>query len=132
MDYSISWQYIVNAMKEKGFPPDSFEKREFAFFRNKVEEVWTEYFDKLYEAEKLRLSNITDTIRWKGNKMNNKEWLSTLSANDWYEVVHDWLFHKYSMRYDNSYAAILDWLNEDHKPIEDWDPISRDYKIRWE
>lgn len=47
--------------------------------------------------------------------MTNKEWLATLSAEDWYSTVH-WLFHVYGKRYTDTYSAILSWLNETHNP----------------
>lgn len=45
--------------------------------------------------------------------MTNKEWLATLPAQEWYLAVH-WLFHEYGKRYDNTYLAIIEWLDEKH------------------
>lgn len=45
--------------------------------------------------------------------MTNKEWLATLTAEEWYNKV-DWLFHDYGKRYDNTWLAILAWLEEEH------------------
>lgn len=45
--------------------------------------------------------------------MTNKEWLSTLSAEDWYSTVY-WLFYVYGKRYTDTYSAVLSWLNETH------------------
>lgn len=45
--------------------------------------------------------------------MTNKEWLATLSPDEWYMKVH-WLFHEYGKCYDNSYLAIIEWLEEEH------------------
>lgn len=44
MDYSISWEYIVNKMKEKGIDPDSTELHEMGFFRRKLDEIWTDFY----------------------------------------------------------------------------------------
>ena len=46
--------------------------------------------------------------------MTNKEWLSSLTAEEWYMEVH-WLFHEYGKRYDNTYLAIIEWLKEEHE-----------------
>ena len=45
--------------------------------------------------------------------MTNKEWLVTLSPQEWYMAVH-WLFHNYGKRYDNTYLAVIAWLEEKH------------------
>jgi len=45
--------------------------------------------------------------------MTNKEYLSTLSNEDWHMLV-DWLFHKYALRYTNSRIAIIEWLDKEH------------------
>lgn len=43
-------------------------------------------------------------------KLTNKEWLATLTPDQWW-LEMDWLFHKYSKRYDNSYITIVEWLS---------------------
>jgi len=49
-DYSITWQYIVEKMKEKyGIQPDSTEKLSFGEIEAYLEYIWNEYFDKLKE-----------------------------------------------------------------------------------
>ena len=45
--------------------------------------------------------------------MTNKEWLATLSPNEWYKKVH-WLFHEYGKRYTDTYLAVIEWLEEEH------------------
>lgn len=51
-DYSITWQYIVEKMKEKyGIQPDSTEKFSFGEIKAYLECIWDEYFDKLYYNE---------------------------------------------------------------------------------
>lgn len=51
MDYSISWEYIVNKMKEKGIEPDSAEKHPFHYFEQILQEIWNEFFNKKYAIE---------------------------------------------------------------------------------
>lgn len=46
-------------------------------------------------------------------KMTNKEWLATLSAEEWYQTIH-WLYHVYGKRWTDTRLAILDWLEEEH------------------
>lgn len=48
--------------------------------------------------------------------MTNKEWLATVSAQEWYLAVH-WLFHEYGKRFDDTYLAVIAWLEKEHKPI---------------
>ena len=50
--------------------------------------------------------------------MTNKEYLSTLSNEDWYMLV-DWLFHKYALQSTHSYIAILEWLDKEHRKEEE-------------
>lgn len=45
--------------------------------------------------------------------MTNKEWLATVSAQEWYLAVH-WLFHEYGKRFDDTYLAVIAWLEEKH------------------
>ena len=49
--------------------------------------------------------------------MNNKEYLSTVSAEEWYDVVQ-WLFHKYGKRYTESRGAIMEWLEMEHEAAD--------------
>ena len=53
--------------------------------------------------------------------ITNKEWLATLPNEIWWEVVYEWLFHKYGMRWSDTKAAVIDWLEQEHKPITEWD-----------
>lgn len=47
-DYSITWQYIVETMKEKyGIQPDSTEKFSMREIEAYIETIWEEYVDKL-------------------------------------------------------------------------------------
>ena len=59
--------------------------------------------------------------------MTNKEWLSTLSAEEWWDVIN-WLYHTYGMMWTDSRLAIMAWLEEEHKPITD----VYSGKVRWE
>ena len=47
--------------------------------------------------------------------MNNQQWLATLPANEWFMKVH-WLWFIYGRRYTDSRMAVLDWLQEEHRP----------------
>ena len=49
--------------------------------------------------------------------MTNKEWLTTLSKETWWEVVHEWLFHEYGMQWTDTRLAVMEWLEEEHKPV---------------
>ena len=53
--------------------------------------------------------------------MTNKEWLATLPKETWWEVVHEWLFYSYKK------VGVLQWLEEKHFPIRNWDG-----SIKWE
>lgn len=64
--------------------------------------------------------------------MTNKEWLATLSPETWWDVVYEWLFHNYGKRWTDTRHAIIDWLEKEHTPIEDWDFIEGKMKIKWE
>lgn len=55
--------------------------------------------------------------------MTNKEYLSTLSNEDWHMLV-DWLFHKYALRFTNSRIAIIEWLDKEHNEIRWTDKLS--------
>lgn len=47
--------------------------------------------------------------------MTNKEWLATLSAEEWWNTVYEWLFHVFSKQWTDSRMAIMDWLEKEHK-----------------
>lgn len=64
--------------------------------------------------------------------MTNKEWLATLSTETWFDVVHEWLFHKYGMQWTDTRIAVMEWLEAEHKPIEEWDFKENKFVIRWE
>ena len=56
MDYSISWQYIVNRMEQKyGIKPDSTEKCSYGDIKRYMDEIWDEYFEMLYEHENTKI-----------------------------------------------------------------------------
>jgi len=56
MDYSISWQYIVNRMEQKyGIKPDSTEKYSYGDIRHYMDGIWDEYFEMLYEHENTKI-----------------------------------------------------------------------------
>lgn len=61
MDYSISWGYIVKRMQEKfGVAPDDFVRVPYAEIREMIEQIWTEYFLKIYKDDPENL-----TRNWK-------------------------------------------------------------------
>ena len=62
MDYLMNWKYIVDAMERKGIPPDSTELHEFGFFKRKVEEVWTDFFETKYAIEQMEEQIQRDTV----------------------------------------------------------------------
>lgn len=57
--------------------------------------------------------------------MTNKEWLATLSAEEWWNIVHEWLFHTYGKQWTDSREAILAWLSEEHDALKDNSEIVR-------
>lgn len=64
--------------------------------------------------------------------MTNQEWLTTISPEDWWEAVYDYLFHDYGTRFNHTRLAVIDWLQEEHKPIEMYDQVKRQMCVRWE
>lgn len=61
MDYTISWGYIVKRMQEKfGVAPDDFVRVSYAEIRGMIEQIWTEYFLKIYKDDPENL-----TRNWK-------------------------------------------------------------------
>lgn len=52
MDYSITWAYIVDAMKEKfGISPDNTDKHSFYEIERMMDIIWNDHvdvFDKKY------------------------------------------------------------------------------------
>ena len=54
--------------------------------------------------------------------MTNKEWLATLSPQEWYVAVH-WLFYNYGRKYDKTYLAITAWLEEKHMVVKPLPPV---------
>ena len=67
-------------------------------------DYWGDFWEEEYKDPKAR-------------GMTNKEWLVTLSPQEWYMAVH-WLFYNYGTRYDNTYLAIIAWLEEKHTAKE--------------
>ena len=52
MDCCITWNYIVNTMKEKfGISIDSDEKFSMREIEAYLEDIWDEYVDKKYKEE---------------------------------------------------------------------------------
>lgn len=49
--------------------------------------------------------------------MTNKEHLATLPSNEWVLRV-DWLYHSFGKSYNDSFAAIMDWLEKEYKPVK--------------
>ena len=45
--------------------------------------------------------------------MTNKEWLATLSTEDWWKTVY-WLIFDYGMQYTDTRIAVMNWLDEKH------------------
>lgn len=51
-DYCITWKYIVDKMSERfNIQPDNEERYEMWYFEKRLELIWEEYFDELYEKE---------------------------------------------------------------------------------
>lgn len=52
IDYTITWDYIVSRMESKfGLRSDNTEPLSFGEIEKYIEDIWKEYFDKLYEYE---------------------------------------------------------------------------------
>lgn len=49
--------------------------------------------------------------------MTNKEHLATLSAEDWYDRVYS-LTHDYGRQFTDTRHAVIDWLNQEYKPLK--------------
>lgn len=51
-DYCITWKYIVDKMSERfDILPDDEEPHAMWYFEQRLEKIWEEYFDNLYEKE---------------------------------------------------------------------------------
>lgn len=50
--------------------------------------------------------------------MTNKEWMSTLSAEQFYDKMI-WLIQDYGMRFNNTRLAINIWLDEPHEEVSE-------------
>ena len=46
--------------------------------------------------------------------MTNKEWMATLTAEEFYDMMK-WLTHLYSKQFTDSRFAIIEWLNKEHE-----------------
>ena len=58
-DYSITWKYLIDKMKEKyGINPDSTERYSFGEIEYKLECIRNEHFNKLREYYATRLEQI--------------------------------------------------------------------------
>lgn len=53
------------------------------------------------------------------DNMSNEEWMSTLTAEQWYDVMM-WLTHEFALRWTNSRLAIIEWLDEKHLFLSDY------------
>ena len=52
-DYSISWDYIVSRMEALyGIKPNNEEKMAYGDITKRLDCIWQEYFEILYESEK--------------------------------------------------------------------------------
>ena len=65
-DYSITWQYIVEKMKEKyGIQPDSTEKLSFGEIEAYLEYIWNEYFGGIGKSWKAFFLGVDQsTLYW--------------------------------------------------------------------
>lgn len=51
-DYCITWKYIVDKMSERfNIQPDNEERYEMWYFEKRLELIWEEHFNDLYEKE---------------------------------------------------------------------------------
>ena len=48
--------------------------------------------------------------------MTNKEWMVTLTAEEFYDMMK-WLTHVYSKQFTDSRLAIIKWLDKEHSDI---------------
>lgn len=55
--------------------------------------------------------------------MKNKEWMATLTAEKFYDVMW-WLFKRYAMCFTHSQLAIVAWLDEEHKSADESEPYN--------
>ena len=46
--------------------------------------------------------------------MTNKEWMGTLTAEEFYDMM-EWLTRVYSKQFTNSRLAIIEWLDKEHE-----------------
>ena len=46
--------------------------------------------------------------------MTNKEWMSTLTAEQFYDKMM-WLVRDFGFRFTNTRLGIIDWLDQPHK-----------------
>ena len=60
--------------------------------------------------------------------MTNKEWLFTLSNEQWYDIIFNYLIHDYGRNYIDTRLAIIKWLGEEHKET---DCYGRDWNEHW-
>lgn len=44
--------------------------------------------------------------------MTNKEWMATLSPEEWIKTV-DWLFRKYGKCFNDTVPAVIEWLESE-------------------
>ena len=52
--------------------------------------------------------------------MTNKEWMATLTADQWYDVMM-WLTREYVSRWTHSRIAIVEWLDDKHLWLSDFE-----------
>lgn len=46
--------------------------------------------------------------------MTNKEWMATLTAEEFYDMI-GWLTRVYSKQFTDSRLAIIEWLDKEHE-----------------
>ena len=52
MDYSITWNYIIEQMEKKfKLSPNSQEKRSMGEIEHYINLIWTDYFNELLEKD---------------------------------------------------------------------------------
>ena len=63
--------------------------------------------------------------------MTNREWLATLSTEDWWKTVY-WLIFDYGMGYTDTRIAVMNWLDEKHTQLlERSETMDREQVMSW-
>lgn len=62
MDYSITWKYIVEAMKSKyGFAPDNTERLSYGELKAYMDGIWDDWYELCEKVEAAREGLPTST-----------------------------------------------------------------------